>query len=152
MGALGIFNRINPLRRTRERYQRPHTYNIPVGLLPVCVAPNRQRSPVKTFLVQSDINNGGVINVGDASASLFNGVQLDPGRAWIFSVGADSLTGGSLYPTPMQWAEAVQAYGEAQPKTLDSVEIFIDIADFYAVGDIAGPQNLRIFWSTIATA
>jgi hypothetical protein len=89
----------------RERYQRPHNYNISVGLTAVCLAPGRQRTPVISFLIQNDLNNAGVINVGDPHVSLLNGVQLDPGRAWVFSIFTGALVTGSLFQTPADFAE-----------------------------------------------
>lgn len=145
----------NTLRRVqtaRERYQRPHCYNIAVSGVVVPVAPNRQRTPVLSFLVQNDLNNTGVINVGDSHVSLLNGVQLDPGRAWVFGISSEGLLASSLSPSPVSWAEAMQSYG-AESGLLggsSGIHLFIDIADFFAISDTP-LQNLRVFWSTITT-
>ncbi len=131
----------------RERYQRPHCYNLGIGTAFVRLA--QQRTPVLSFLVQNDINNTGIINVGDSHVSLVNGVQLDPGRAWVFSVNNDGLLATSLSSTPINWADAMNGYG-AQGANFDpGITLYIDVADFFAISDTAAPlQNLRVFWST----
>jgi len=137
----------------RERYQRPHNYSIvtsAVAGVAVCLSPNRQRMPVKVFVVQSDVVNGGNVNIGDGTANLVNGIQLIPGSAWIFNVGAPSFAGqGAMFPTPMQFTESVQ-YQKNQIGKLpyeDQVETYLDIADYFAVATAAA-QIVRIFWST----
>jgi hypothetical protein len=127
------------------RFQRPHFYNLTIGLLPLNIAPQGS-IPVISFLVQNDLQNTGVINVADGGVSLFNGVQLDPGRAWVFGVSMNSLVQGSLFNTPLQWEEAVRAYQDSMLSARD-VRLYIDIHDFFAQADTPA-QNLRIFWST----
>lgn len=137
----------------RERYQRPHNYNISVGGVVIPISPGRQRTPVLSFLVQNDINNTGVINVGDSHVSLTNGVQLDPGRAWVFGISAAGLLASGLSATPVAWADAMQIYaGQSQGGQYPPhVQLYIDIGDFFAISDTPA-QNLRIFWSTTTGA
>lgn len=144
--------------RNTERFQRPHCYSFTVGLFTtsgdaINCAPGGARLPVRLFLVQSDIGNGGIVTIGDATVSLLNGIQLDPGRAIQFSVGNQDLV-GSLYPTTMNWQEAldqsrIAAAGleQANPE----MNLFLDIADFFVASDAALPQRVRVFWSTIVT-
>jgi hypothetical protein len=143
---MGMPNTFKKSLRHKERYQRPHGYNIPVGLGSVCVSPNKQMRPVVSFLVQADLNNTGIINVGDTLVTLANGVQLDPGRAWVFGVTPAGFLTGSLFNTQSNFAEAIGSpYQLSAPG--NEFKVFIDIADFYAIADTPD-QNLRIFWST----
>lgn len=131
-----------PIKRPilKDRFQRPQNYTISVGTIAVCVAPNRQRSPVKSFLVQSDLDNFGRINVGNSHVSITVGIQLDPGSAWLFSVSNEDLISGAL-PTVSGFAK-----GEREQ---DNKELFLDMSDFFVVSDVAG-QTVRVVWSTIA--
>ncbi len=131
--------------RNRERYLRPNNYTISVPIfgagVTINLAPNKMRIPVKSFLVQADLVNTGIVNVGNGAVSLTVGVQLDPGRAWVFSV-TENLPAGSLYQTPLAFAE-VQPY--MQPES--PVDLFLDIADYFATATVAA-QLLHIIWFT----
>jgi hypothetical protein len=130
-----------------ERYQRPINFPLTVGVTRVCVAPGGLRTPVKSFLVQSDNDNAGYINIGDANTGLRNGLQLTGGQAFIFSVSEDGFF-NQLSPTPMQWFDAMDQF-KAMQAGLEKVNVFLDMSDFYAISNAAG-QLLRVMWSTIA--
>ena len=146
MASLSNLMRVS---RPRERYQRFNFYNIAVGTVRAAIA--QTRIPCLSFLVQADINNAGIINVADSTVTLLNGVQLDPGRAWIFGISGEGLLISSLISSPMDFAESMQqarsqAAGFAQP----GVSLYVDIHDYFAISDLAG-QNLRIAWYTTTT-
>lgn len=155
--ATNFISTIFKLRSARIKYIRPHTFSF---LLPLYVAGAPQcisfdpatgqalHQPVRLFLVQSDLANGGIINIGDGNTSLTNGIQLDPGRAMQFAVGNDEII-GSLFQTPMTWQEAVGKAKESAAGNNTDVNVFLDMADFFVAGDIAGPQRVRIFWSSL---
>jgi hypothetical protein len=99
--------------------------------------------------MQADLNNTGIILVGDSQVSLLNGLQLDPGRAIQFSV-LDVPMSGTMFPTITPTEAVRRARSTALGFAPDGeTEIYIDIADFYAIAD-AGAQTIRLFWSTIA--
>jgi hypothetical protein len=137
-------------RGPARRYLKISGYPVTIGLAKVCLAPNRQEIAVKSFLVQSDIGNAGIINCLDNTCSLLSGVQLDAGRAWVFSVSQDNLLVSPLAPTPMEWANTLHEYGKQYGGNQDNSNIFLNIADFYAIADAAG-QNLRIVYFGIAS-
>ena len=140
-------------RKSIQKFVHPHNYSFVIGIFgagvpATCISQNRIRQPVKMFLVQADLNNGGVVNVGDASTSLIVGTQLDPGRAMQFSVSNEEIV-GSLYETPMDWQEAVRT-AKSMPREDTEVNVFIDLADYFVAGDAAN-QRVRIFWTTFAS-
>ncbi len=150
-----IFN----LRASKPKYLRPHTFSFPLGLYipgsPACLSHDLVTNqpihqPVRLFLVQADLGNGGIINIGDGTTSLTNGIQLDPGRAMQFAVGNDEII-GSLYATPMDWQEAVGRAKESAKNNTTDASVFLDMADFFVAGDIIGPQRVRVFWTSLAS-
>jgi hypothetical protein len=148
----GMFGRFRG-RRSLEVYQRPHNYSFVIGIFgagvpATCVSLNRQRLPVTMFLVQADLANGGIVNIGDETTSLINGIQLDPGRAMQFSIGRDEMQ-GSLYPTPMDWTEAVRTAQGNIPKAPEP-DLLLDVSNFYVAGDAAN-QRVRVFWTMLAS-
>ena len=137
-----------------EFYQRPHTYTINVGLNRVCLAPNGQHSPAITLLVQADLANLGVINIGDSNVSVTVGVQLDTGKAALFAPQSNPAnqpgtlgTGISSYLENVPYspdAAVAKSLGTALGSSIP-IRVILDIADFYAISDTDG-QFLRIFW------
>jgi hypothetical protein len=154
-GAIDVLRRLRrPSSTPTEYYQRPHTYSIAVGLTPVCISPNRQHNPAITLLVQADLANGGIINVGDSGISLTVGLQLDSGKAALFAPQMNpSNQPGSLGTGITSFIENIpyDASG-AIPQSLGTelgiglpVQVVLDIADFWAIADRID-QRLRIFW------
>jgi hypothetical protein len=131
----------------KERYQRPHLYSLAVGLTAICCAPNRQRTPVLSLMIQADLNNAGIVVVGDSNVTLLNGLQLDPGRAVQFST-FDIPFSGTLGPSISPAEMVEQARYRAEGFKPGEAELYLDIADFYAIADGAG-QIIRLLWSTI---
>ena len=142
-----------PLRRKSkpiEVYVRPHFYSLPVGTNPVCLTLDRQRQPVEGFLVQANINNTDLIVVSDSAGNALNGLQLDAGRAWMFSVATPFLP-ISLSDTPMDFGDAIKVYRDRMlDYSLSHVglqkRMVFDLADFWAVAG-ALDQNLRVFYT-----
>ena len=132
--------RHTPAVRTMERFQRPNFYSIIVGTAPVCCAPNRQRTPARTYAVQADINNTGIITICNSMISATNGLQLDPGRAWVFSATGEELI-QALQSTPMDFAGNVRLGSQS-----NQMRILLDVADYFALADSAG-QLLRQYWT-----
>lgn len=147
---MGVFRTIFGVGRVKEKFVRPHFYSFTINTFAAnatCISPNRQRLPVRMFLVQADLGNGGIVNVGDTNVTLINGIQLDPGRAMQFSVNNEDIT-GNLFETPMDWQSAVaRARQTPQP---EQENLYMDLADFYVAGDVDN-QRVRVFWTTITT-
>jgi hypothetical protein len=152
---------IDVLRRFRrpssgptEFYQRPHTYTIPVGVNRVCLAPNGQHSPAITLLIQADLANAGIINIGDSNVSVRVGIQLDTGKAALFAPQLNPSnqpgtlgTGISSYLENVPYspdAAVSKSLGTALGSSIP-IRVIIDIADFFAIAD-KGDQLLRVFW------
>lgn len=131
-------------RPSIERYQRAQTYSLLIGLTPVCLAPGRQRTPVRSLVVQADLGNQANITVGNSQVTLTNGLQLDPGRAWVFSVSKDDMI-GSMFPTITGMTDIIRERNITIP---GDYEIYLDVADFYAITTLA-TQRLRILWTTV---
>jgi hypothetical protein len=136
----------------RERYIRPHNYSLVTGAAGalMCLAGvARQRTPVRSFAVQSSLANTNTIHVGDTHTSLINGIELDPGAAWLFGVDTEFRLSG-LMPTPAAFAEYMQLDKQraaGRPQDTD-IEIYLDIADFFCAANDAN-QRVNVFWSTI---
>ncbi len=147
-----------PASKPVEYYQRPHCYPVVLPAFaitgkPTCLALNRQRTPAITLFVQADLANLDIVNVGDANTNLLNGIQLDPGKAVLFSTADQRVPGGmggGLFPTPMEYSEAMEyqrnmAMGPSFGIEPD-IEIMLDIADFFGASAAVGCR-LRLFWT-----
>jgi hypothetical protein len=136
----------------RRIYIRPHTGSFVIGVFAnnaIAISHDAntlapRNFPVKMFLVQSDLDNGGVVSIGDASVSLTNGIQLDPGRAMLFSVSNDDII-GSMFDTSMDWQEAIRKVKGMREQSPSNV--FIDLADYYVCGNALN-QRIRYYWNT----
>lgn len=144
-------NFISGRLKANELYQRPHDWSFvamqytAANRLIYCLSQGRVKLPVRMFLVQSDLNNGGVLNVGSGHVSLTNGIQLDPGRAIQFAVGSDDMQ-STLFQTPVDWTERVQSMQGDLAKI--AANIYLDMADFWLASD-SDNQRVRIFWTTL---
>jgi hypothetical protein len=155
MGMPDIFRRFRrPASAPTEYYQRPHTYSIGVGLVKVCLSPNKQRGSALTLLAQADLANTGIISIGDSQLTLGVGIQLDSGKAAMFTPSQLNQNQiGALGTGLSQFmAEAPYDASGAIPQSLGTelgvgipIRVLIDIADFWAISDTAD-QRLRIFW------
>lgn len=101
-----------------------------------------------SVLMQADLANTGIVIVGDSQVSVLNGLQLDPGRAIQFSI-LDVPLSGTMFPTITPTEQIRYARERALGFTgAAETELYLDVADFYAVADAAG-QIVRIFWSGV---
>lgn len=137
-----------------EVYIRPHNYSLLIGTAQLCIVNNRIRRPVDSFVVQADLANAGIINIGDSSTSLTNGLQLDAGHAWLFSVSNPSGFPALLSQTPLEMNQIASVMQEqasiyAEYGRYNVKRVVMDMADFYAIAD-AADQRLRIFWTMLA--
>lgn len=129
-------------KRVPEKYQRVHFYSFTCNAnVRLCLSPNQARQPVRMFMIQADLANGGIINIADANVSLINGIQLDPGRAIQFSVSNEDYSGG-LSASPSNFIESARYAGQEAKQNL-----FLDLADFFIMGDAAA-QRVRVFWAS----
>jgi hypothetical protein len=121
--------------------QNPHNYSVftTTAGLQFNLSPGREQRLVKSFMVQSSLDNTDWIRVGE-NASLLNGIMLDPGGAWEFSVDVRRRT-GSLMNGPGGFAETLRRGEEGED---DAV---LNIADYLCCAR-ADNQELIIYWSS----
>ncbi|MFA5430381.1 MAG: hypothetical protein WC329_04410 [Candidatus Omnitrophota bacterium] len=122
--------------------------------MPTCISLNKARQPAITLFIQADLANGTNVSVGDAGTSLINGIELDPGKAVLFSTADQNiLDGGGLQQ--MSYHEAMQYQRDMAISPgmglIDPPEVVLDIADFYAATAGLGCR-LRIFWTRTTRA
>lgn len=141
-------------------FQRPNTYSIVLPLfagVPTClgIQGDQSQTPAVTFEVQSDLDNTGLISIGDSNTSLTNGLQLDPGGSHIFSTLDQNLMPGSFYFYDLQYEnpeEYIEHLDEQKRATFKRPPVvLLNISDFYAAST-KNNQRVRIFWSIFTRA
>ena len=141
----------NKISLPKIRYMRPVNYNIAVTPYAttgaVSIASGRQDMPVKEFLVQADLGNGGYVSIGFSGTNVNNGLQILAGQGWVFSISVSS-TSSKIVATPTNW---VQGLEEARQAILGAphgvpTNLRLNLTDFYAAGANLTNQNLIVFY------
>lgn len=148
-----------------EFYQIPNNYGLSLPLfsannnVPTNLSRDGRRLPTISFIVQASLANTGLIMVGGGGTNLNSGLEMDPGKALLFSAqdqsGVDYTNiGGAAMPREMsaeETEEYLQSIDAGQLSLVRPPVVLLNIADFFAASDTAG-QTVRVFWSTFTRA
>lgn len=134
-----------------EAYLGIHNLGITVGLDKIPLIPGRLG--VNLALCQASMANQGFIYIGGPETSVENGIELDGGRAVLFTSGPGGLTPqqlmlGGLGISILQRYEDLTPPDQAQARSIFAAEekrTVINLHDIWAVANMED-QTLRVLY------
>lgn len=144
-----VLRRLRLVRGPAELYQQFNDYRLTVGVTRIPLSPllSQGRFAVKLAIIQADLTNIGVINVGGPNVSATIGTELTAGLAVLWSASTEAMfqqkqlmgaLGGGLVP----WMTRVEEMDQARAG-LRMPKILIDLNTHYCIASVAN-QVLRI--------